>query len=157
MQDDNELNNGYDDEKKINYMVKNYDSGVVAIRMKLMPLVIMNGGYIWSYYVLPAGDDEEFINWWDDVFPDIIKKICKDKNMILASNQKRPSYNKIGWYLPLSMIIEIIKVWNSENVPFYTGEIFRPPEKVYGKIEHLIRRVWELERKVTKLLLERNE
>jgi len=130
----------YEDELN-KYLISDYKEGALLIRKKFLPLVVYPGKIEGTYYfTVPISNNQElnkeFHTWFYNDFREIVYDIVKKRNIDLKENQANPDYKKLGWYLPMSIYLEIIKMWQEENVPIIT-DILRPPEAIYG------RRNWE--------------
>jgi len=126
-----------EEEKK--YLMHDYNSGSLTIRKEFLPLIVCPGKIRnTKWYTIPEFDNdkwnEKYKDWFYRTFRDIIYEICKKRNIELPENQQQPSYNpeNIGWYLPLAVHFEIVKMWQEENVPI-DYDILRPYFRIYGK------------------------
>lgn len=123
------------------YMLNDYKDGSLLIRKKFVPLIVYPGKIPNTYYyTVPVFNDQEknreYHTWFYNEFREIINQICKMRGFELKHNQLNPDYKRTGWYLPLAVHLEIIKMWAEEGIPI-VHDILRPPEAIYG------RRNWE--------------
>ena len=123
------------------YKLDGYKDGSLFIRKKFVPLIVCPGKIPNTYYyTVPVFNDQEmnreYHTWFYNEFREIISEICKKRKFELKHNQLNPDYKRTGWYLPLAIHLEIIKMWADEKVPI-VYDILRPPEAIYG------RRNWE--------------
>ena len=118
------------------YLLTDYKDSTLLIRKKFVPLIVYPGKIPNTYYyTVPVFSNQEmnreYHTWFYNEFREIINEICKKRNFELKHNQLNPDYKRTGWYLPLAVHLEIVKMYAAENVPI-VYDILRPTCSIYG-------------------------
>lgn len=120
------------------YFLNEYSRGVLIVRKDYLPLMVYYGKDTLSYWVTtpPAKNGElasTFEKWFHEDFVEIVSHVVKKRDLWLGWDQKKPSDagRGFGWYLPISVILELHKMWVEENVPM-VFDLLRPVDRIYG-------------------------
>lgn len=128
------------DENKERYFLDDYKNDVLFIRKDFYPLIFIFGKRKWSVWVTVPPFKEgtpkksEFFKWFHSDFVEIVNFVAKKRNITLEEDQTKPSWisTEYGWYLPVGIVFELIKMWNKDHIPFMF-DLARPADVIYGR------------------------
>ena len=117
------------------YLLEDYKPDIILVRKDFLPLIVCPGKwYNTYYYTIPRFKSEEmnekYEQWFRTTFMDIVTDICKKLKYQLPENQQVQDIKRFGWYLPLQIHLEILKMYAEDNIPI-VFDILRPTRSIY--------------------------